>query len=102
MRLTEYGVDVLYSCTDSIIIRESDLPMFNQLFPNAIGNRLGQFKLEMDGHQHASEAIFVKKGCYCLKYPDGSFKIRWVGKDKNEIIKQGTWSVYSDALERQE
>lgn len=95
----ENGIDILYSCTDSLFIKYEDLSLFNKLFPDSIGPNLGQFKIDLDGHDYASEAIFISKGCYCLKFDDGTFKIRWARKRKSEIIEYGVWRYYLRALE---
>lgn len=96
----ENGIDVLYSCTDSLFIKYSDLSLFNELFPDSIGPNLGQLKIDLDGHDYASEAIFISKGCYCLKFDDGTFKIRWARKSKSEIIEYGVWEYYLRALDQ--
>lgn len=95
----ENGINVLYSCTDSLFIKYSDLGLFNRVFPNSIGLSLGQLKIDLDGHEFANEAIFISKGCYCLRFDDGTFKIRWARKNKSEIIEYGVWKYYLRALD---
>ena len=85
----DHGIDVLYSVTDSLFIKQDDLSKFNELFPGLIGDDIGQLKPDMNGHEYASEAIFVSKGTYLLKYPDGEYKIRAVRRSKSDIIEYG-------------
>lgn len=62
-------IDVFFGFTDSFYIRESDLERFKTLFPNAIGRKLGQLKIE----KTIEEAYFFKKSIYALKLIDGSY-----------------------------
>lgn len=57
------GIEVFYGFTDSFYIRESDLDKFKTLFPNAMGDNIGQLKIE----KYIDEAYFIKKSIFGLK-----------------------------------
>ena len=102
--LEDAGVEVLYSKTDSIIIRKKDLDKFVDLFPNAIGNGIGQFKFEYDveGFEFAQKAIILGKDRYCLKLDEENYHFRYGGISrarKSEIIKNGVWEFFTEKLE---
>ena len=90
----ESGIDILYSCTDSLFIRESDFDKFKSLFTNCIGTELGQLKIEAE----SKCSWFIKKGCYLLKLTNGEYKIRWCRKSKSSIIEFGVEEFYNRAL----
>ena len=95
--LEHNGVEVLYSNVDSLFIRRRDLARFNELFPNSIGIELGQFSYDYDydGTEYADEAIFIKRGCYILKFNDiQKYQIRNIAN----TIKNPSWENYVVAL----
>ena len=94
--LEDAGVEVLYSNVDSLFIRTSDMSKFNELFPNAIGNEMGQFHSDLDFKEftEAQEAIFLKKGLYILKLGDDKYQCRNVGN----YFTDPTWDCYMNEL----
>ena len=94
--LQDNGVEVLYSNMDSIFIRTSDMAKFNELFPNAIGNDLGQFHYDydIDGYESAREAIFIKKGVYILKLDEEHYQMRNLGNTIEDMSWEGYLSEY--------
>ena len=88
--LEEHGVEVLYSCTDSIFIKLADIDKFNSLYPHMIGTELGQMKVEALG----TEAIFIKKGQYMLKLIDGGVRYRAARVKKDYILELGIEKFY--------
>lgn len=83
-KLEENEVEVLYSNVDSIFIRKSDLEKFNQLFPNSIGNELGNFHFE---YSDIIKALFYDKGSYVLKLANNDYIVRdMFGKFKKNKI----------------
>lgn len=94
--LEDNGVEVLYSNMDSIFIRKRDMEKFNELFPNAIGNELGQFHYDFDfpNYEYAQEAIFLKRGIYILKLDDEHYQIRNLGG----YFEKPTWNGYLQEL----
>ena len=91
--LIDNGVEVLYSNIDSLIFRKRDLPTFERLFPNSIGNGLGQFHSDLDDERYTSaqEGIFIGKGCYCLKLDEGVYQYRDISR---KIDNSDMWNSY--------
>lgn len=90
------GVEVLYNNMDSIFIKHSDMHIFNDLFPNSIGNELGQFHYDYDvpGFEYAQEAVFIKPGVYALKLDENNYHYRNV----NNVIENVNWNNYLTKL----
>ena len=91
-KLENNGIEVLYSNMDSLFIRLSDFDKFNELFPNSIGDNLGQFHYDYDdkNYQFAKKGIFIGKGQYILKFDDDNYMIRNIGG----YIKNPSWKNY--------
>ena len=90
------GIDVLYSDTDSIFIKYSDLPKLK--YP--IGTKLGELQIDFDydGYEFAQEAIFISKKRYCLKLDEKNYHFRYAYKNKSEIQKP--WEFYLSLLKQ--
>ena len=91
-KLENNGIEVLYSNMDSLFIRLSDFDKFNELFPNSIGDNLGQFHYDYDdkNYKFAKKGIFIGKGQYILKFDDDNYMIRNIGG----YIKNPSWKNY--------
>ena len=85
------GIHVFYGDTDSIVIREADLPKLIQLHPNLIGNDLGQMKIEFN----AEESIFLAKKRYAMRNAN-QLRTRFIFKDLRKIDDR--WSFYENSL----
>ena len=73
------NIEVFYSDTDSIFIRERDMDKLNALFLNElIGDELGQMSSDIKNKDfyYAEEAIFLAKKQYCLKLDDTHYQVR--------------------------
>ena len=95
--LEDNGIEVLYSNMDSLFIRQRDFDKFNELFPNSIGNELGQFHYDLDDnnqYKYALEGIFIGRGQYILKLSESEYKIRNIGN----YIKDASWNGYMELL----
>ena len=81
--LEDKGVEVLYSDTDSIFIRERDFKAID--YP--IGSEIGELKNDFakDGYERAQEMVIVGKKRYCCKYADGNTHFRYIFINKNSI-----------------
>ena len=75
------GIDVFFGFTDSFYIRESDLEKFKQLFPNSIGNDIGQLKIE----KTIEDAYFLNKNIFALKLSKSYFHKK-LGRYTNYIF----------------
>ena len=64
---------------------------FNELFPNSIGDELGQFHYE---HENINEGVFISKGVYALKKIDGEC----IFKNMSHRIADPTWDKYCSYL----
>lgn len=64
------GIEVYHGYTDSLYIKQSDFDKFKELFPNAIGDGIGQLKIE----KVIDEAVFTNRITYGLKLADGTYK----------------------------
>ena len=97
-KLEDAGVEVLYSNMDSLFIRKSDLDKFNELFPNSIGNDLGQFHFDFDDEKYSSakKAIFIRKGVYILKLDDENYQVR----NMNNYVENPSWNAFYELLNK--
>ena len=64
---------------------------FNELFPNKIGDDLGQFHYEQSD---ISEGIFIGKGVYALKKINGDC----IFKNMSRRITDPNWDKYLSTL----
>ena len=91
--LEDKGIDVLYSDTDSIFIRESDLPQVEHKF----GNKLGEFKIDFDyGYRRATEMIILTKKRYICKLDENKYHFRYIFKNKKDI--KNPWEFFKSQL----
>ena len=87
------GIEVYHGYTDSFYIKQSDFEKFKQLFPNSIGDGLGQLKIEKD----IQEAVFKNKITYALKLTDGTYAFSGF-YSKNEKSKEEIFNKMKDGL----
>lgn len=87
------GIEVYHGYTDSFYIKQSDFEKFKQLFPNSIGDGLGQLKIEKD----IQEAVFKNKITYALKLTDGTYAFSGF-YSKNEKSKEEIFNKMKDGV----
>ncbi len=87
-----HGIDVFYSCVDSICIRKKDLAELTRSNVVELGGQIGAFKIETS----AQEAVFIRKGMYACKLDDGSYKFR--GSRDVTLTDDEQWEAYMSKL----